>query len=1267
MASNGNVFEEVLRLVLETQGQEALDKLRVALADVGDVSDETVAQTGKLIDGLAELNRQAGAAAQFDALSESIGQTEAKLEEAQKQAYQLTLALGSTEKPSRELQRAQAAAKADVEKLEKALASEWATLLKMEAGLREAGVDTRDLASLQDNLRRQIGTASAAVERQAKAVQDEAAALAQLKQRVADGDEQFRKMAQTNRAAADSLEAYRARAAAADTQTRKLADGGRIVESTLGRLRGVLAGLTGILSIQGAIEGTKNILGLGDAAERARKRLDRLYGAGNGQQAFDQIRQLARDSGAQFDQMLQSALKLKTFGLEPLDGTLKGLIDQNALLGGSMESLDGIILAVGQAWSKQKLQGEEIMQLVERGVPVWDLLSKATGKNVTELNRLSSAGQLGRDVIRELLEEMAKSSSGAAADGINTLSRLWTSFLDRVQGFGRQIADSGALEYFKQQLREVGAAIDRMTANGDLARYAKQVSDAITGIANAVKGSAAFLAQHTTALTAIARGYAALKLAKWAVELNAVRLQWTSLARDALSASGALDTTASRATRAGRALKSIPTNIRIGIALIGLDLAIAGASKLGEALGSVSEAARELTRVQAAMREQMRAEALAKATQASEYAKYRDELVLTAEQVSKLGAEETAAYQQRLKGLQQYLVAQYGYLLRQKELGLATQDQLNQLGQLPAKLKLVHDGYTSVAAGAKLAADALSGKISPAAQKVVDDLKGIEGDSKNATESIKKLFEGLNFAESVKLGDVALGLSKVSEESAGADRNVRDGLLAALQQLSGEELQRFQGAATAAFEAFNKGPAEAAAVLDTTLYAALDKLGVAADRMGTRFTVAGRDAVASFGAIVENANSTGQQVEAAFNAALARVSTSEDAQNLGAVLKTAGEQGKIGFDQAERSAAALEARIAGITAAMDPLTDSFSALGIQSQSSLNAARDAAKAAFDAIRQGAASGKASIEDVRRALDAYGRTARAAVADSDSTAKSRVDNELLVLDAIYRVNDGFDDMGRRSRGASEQIKRASAESSAALDSVARSAESAGAAADGASSAYIDTSKSMIDTAEAAKGLSFGIGQVSEAWMDMFNAIGDYKGGGSILQRFANVLNALTDQRKALGAEMQKIRDQTAAFDEDADRRKELRSKFALVGDNEIDELLQAEKRLDAAQDARRQKEKAAAEQRLQEDKQRIESTKAVQDAASSKPSSPTVSSSKKSGAEDRLVIEFQASGRSAASGLSSADLEMVERLSGPIASRVLQLVARSRAVSNVRVQR
>ena len=71
--------------------------------------------------------------------------------------------------------------------------------------------------------------------------------------------------------------------------------------------------------------------------------------------------------------------------MDPMDGTLQALVDKNAQLGGSMEDLNGIILQLGQGWTKQKLQSQDIIAIMERGIPVWDLLSDAMGKTAGEV------------------------------------------------------------------------------------------------------------------------------------------------------------------------------------------------------------------------------------------------------------------------------------------------------------------------------------------------------------------------------------------------------------------------------------------------------------------------------------------------------------------------------------------------------------------------------------------------------------------------------------------------------------------------------------------------------------------------------------------------------------------------------------------------------------------------------------------------------------------------------------------------------------------
>lgn len=1261
MARTG--LEEAIRIVLETAGIEGVQALREALAGVGDVSEETVADTNRLLDSITQLNDQAGKASELSSLTDELARTEEKLDSAQRAAYQLTLQLGASEKPSRQLQQAHKAARAEVERLEKAYAAQWSALLKADAALTATGADTRDLVALQEQLRNEVGRTASALERQVQAVRNEATALGQLKQRIAEGDDAFRKQVQSSHAAADSLREYRDRAAAADRATRDLSGGAGFLSRSFGRLTALAGAVTGFFSLQGAFDATKRILGLGDAAELARKRLSRLYGDGGGDQAFERIRTLARDASLEFEQLLEKALKLKSFGLEPLDGTLQGLIDQNAALGGSMETLDGLILGVGQAWAKQKLQGEEILQLVERGVPVWDLLAKATGKNVQELQRLSSAGQLGRKEIRALLEEMAKASEGAAADSVNTLSGLWRGFLDDVKGFARDIASSGSLDWFKEQLRQIRETIARMATDGELQQWAQRVSNAIVSAATAVRDGTVALYEHRGVLLLAAKAYAAFKIGGALVQMNQWRVALMAATHELVRQNTVIGANGKAALKFGSILRSIPTSLKIGVALVGVDLAIRYSERLGIALAKNSEAQEHLVQVQEAMRRQFTLSAAAAAESARGLEEYAHQQTLTAEQVARLTDIEREGYAERLAGLREYLLALNSYYLRMEAAGALTPQLGEQWKRVQEQLDGVRTAVTALGDGARVAGAALKAGIGAGAQEVLDQLNGIDRDAKAASESIKRLFERVNFADSNALGNIGIALDQISKRGAIADRNVRDGLLNTLRQLSGEELLRFQVAAQAAFEELRRGPEETAAVLDSTLLAAMEKLGVSAERVGLRFSETGRQATAAFSAILENANATSAQIETAFRAALTKVATVEEARTLGALLRSAGEQGKVGFDQAERSAAALSSRILQLTNALDPLADEFAALGIQSQASLEATATAARASFDAIRKGAAEGKASVEDVRRAYDAYARTQRALVADSDAAAKSRVESELAVLDAVYRVNDGLKSMGDAGASAGGQVATGARQATQALEQTAQAAASAAESTGAVANAAWEGREGLYGASQGAYTLAAGFGELSkaavQAYLDTNKAISPLTSGGhdSFFDGISQVTDAIRKQKQAFDAELTSITKQSKAFDVLDERRAQLSQKYSLLGASQIEQMVQAEQQLDQQRKARLEAEARAREEQRKSDEQRVKVLDRAQEV------SEATSSTRVPLSDNTLKIELAYPTPTHGGELSPEERRTADRILTYILPKIVQAIARSKSVSVV----
>ncbi len=256
--------------------------------------------------------------------------------------------------------------------------------------------------------------------------------------------------------------------------------------ASLGRsIRNLVLTSVGFYAIKKAMQG---VLNTGDQFERLEVQLNAIMGSmAEGEQAMALIKEFTKNTPLELQEVADAFTALKNFGLDPMDGTLQAIVDQTSKLGGGMERLKGISLALGQAWAKQKLQGEEILQLVERGVPVWSLLEKVTGKNTQELQKLSSAGKLGREAIKGLIDEIGKSSAGAAKANMGLLSGLMSNMADRWTEFKDSVADAGWLAYVKKQLTAFGNKLDELGKNGKLQELAQKISDGFISMAESVR------------------------------------------------------------------------------------------------------------------------------------------------------------------------------------------------------------------------------------------------------------------------------------------------------------------------------------------------------------------------------------------------------------------------------------------------------------------------------------------------------------------------------------------------------------------------------------------------------------------------------------------------------------------------------------------------------------------------------------------------------------------------------------------------------------
>lgn len=1240
-------LEEAIRVVIETQGREGVDELRAAFGDLGDVSVETAGKATKLLDSLTGLNEAAAKADAFDGMLTELAQLEQQFDDNQKAALALSLSIGEMDKPTREVLATQRDLRKEGERLKKALNEQWDAVGKADDELSSLGVNTANLADHQQRLRIEVARSAAALTEQARAAAAEAEAGRRRKQQIDEAETAFRKQANTSRAAAKSLAEYRERADDATAGSADLASATESTVSWFGKLKAVAAGALAFVGLNRVVDGIKAIVKEGSDAEQELSQLEAALQATGRSGEFTAQSLAAMRKQLQsglFDDGQISAAQVRLLSYtnivgEQFPAAMQITIDQAQRLG---MSLEGSAEVVGKAL---QTPSKAMESLSKQGFTLDDS-QKALIKSLEATGQVAKAQAI-------ILDLLAESYGGAAAAAkVGTIAGLWKTATDRFKDWKQEVADQGVLTYFKEQLTTLLATLDRLAADGSMSRWAKQTAQAIITMAEAVKGTTQWVVDHARVIGLMAAAYAQFKIVGALLQLNAWRAALIATTNAQIANNAAVASGSRGIGRFGALLRGLPKAVPITVAVLGLEAAMGGLDVLKTVAQDIwkqhDPALKRAGEAQRAYISQVRDSALQLREQAVSFVAYRDVVIKSAEEVAKLGEAERQAYEKRLSGLEQYLTAQEGFLLMQQKAGVATAEQLQQLGLVTQKLLEVSTGFASLRGGVQTAADALTNGIGPAAQLVVQQLAGIDGNAKLAKESISKVFEGLNFADTASLEAVGAALGYIASQGAAAERNVRDGLLETLKKLSGDELLRFQASAQSAFEAMPQGATNAAAVLQTTLVAAMERLGVSASRMGVGFSAGGKDAIAAFGAVAESAIATGVQIETAFKAALGKVATLDEARTLGALLESAGRQGKVGFDAAARSAAALNARIREIQVAIDPLADEFARLGIQSQASLNATRDAAKSAFEAIRDGAARGKASVEDVRRAFRAYADATRAAAADSDQWRRDNVDSQLAVQESIYDTERSMQRLGDVSDVAMRQLQDGASRSRERLDEVRQSAGGAADEVDRVGSSSERMGKQMGQAGAAAQGMAFSIGEVSESALQAMRKLS----GPNPLVQFANALNRVTDQRKQLAEYKAELQATAEAEDELSKAAKErLAGQFDYVGKGEIAEVAQLEAQV-MRQRLQRDQEAAAA---LAERRKQAEAEAEAQ----AKADAARIGSNGSN--EQVIVIDWKLPSKEVVAGATAAEVQQAQRLAGLVAPLVLRQVQQSRAVS------
>lgn len=289
-------------------------------------------------------------------------------------------------------------------------------------------------------------------------------------------DEKFQ---QAMKNAKEQLNSLQGRMKEAEKSSKALAKGLAVIGTAL-----VAAGLKSI-QMAGNLEQTKiaftTMLGSAEAAD-----------------AF--IRQLydfAAKTPFEIEGLTTAARQLLAFGFQAQEiiPMMEAIGNAVSGLGGGAFEIERVTRALGQMQAKGKVSAEEMMQLAELGIPVWDILAEKIGVSIPEaMDKASKGGISAAEGINALLEGMNERFPDMMEKQSETLLGIWSNLEDNIAQIFTRIGED-LIETFglKGKLKTVVESLDRLSEligeeglSGALDQMSIVAKTAIVAIAGAI-------------------------------------------------------------------------------------------------------------------------------------------------------------------------------------------------------------------------------------------------------------------------------------------------------------------------------------------------------------------------------------------------------------------------------------------------------------------------------------------------------------------------------------------------------------------------------------------------------------------------------------------------------------------------------------------------------------------------------------------------------------------------------------------------------------
>lgn len=202
--------------------------------------------------------------------------------------------------------------------------------------------------------------------------------------------------------------------------------------------------------------------------------------AAEGKQMTDSMIDLAMNAPFDVKTLADAAVKLKSGGIDPLNGSLKTLADGIAHFGGNSNVFHRAAVAIQQMAGKGVISMEELRQQLGEAMPnAMNMMAASMGLTVAELSNLVSKGVVeAKSALARMMAQMELEMGGSAESMMKTWTGMWEGFKTRMIIFSSQIGEAG---FFQQARTELSLLLEAMD-EGRVKGFADAIGAGLTKV-----------------------------------------------------------------------------------------------------------------------------------------------------------------------------------------------------------------------------------------------------------------------------------------------------------------------------------------------------------------------------------------------------------------------------------------------------------------------------------------------------------------------------------------------------------------------------------------------------------------------------------------------------------------------------------------------------------------------------------------------------------------------------------------------------------------